>query len=415
MAAIINSLEFTDWLTMECLRLLKNKLFILSGFNSSFAKEYTREYAVGEHIRVPIPWRPIGGEGMEYDPEPVDRRHFDIVVNRTPHVHFEVGAVEEALKYTRGRDKIRDEILEPAMNTMRQKWEILAATWAFQNTPNVAGVLGTNPTSFATIGGVRQALLERAGWEGKKILAISPGANTSMVNSASLFTQFQPGDQIKTAFLEGYLGRNSGFDWQESMSLVRHTAGSWNTTVTLAASVSSGDTTLSLTCTTGDTFKAGDKVSITGRLPVNPATRQTFGSSAFTVSVTADATGASSAATISITPAIEGPGSAYQNIDTLPQSGDALTLWPGTSSPSAKQGAVSLALNKDAFAFCGVKLANPEAVEIASQTRDPDTGLSVAFVKAFDPISRKMVHRFDSLGGFGNFYNYNCAVALAGA
>ena len=78
-------------------------------------------------------------------------------------------------------------------------------------------------------------------------------------------------------------------------------------------------------------------------------------------------------------------------------------------------GTVSLAFNKDSFAFCGVKLANPTAVEIASQTRDPKSGLTVAFVKAFDPISRKMVHRFDSLGGFGDFYARNGSVALGGA
>ena len=413
MSAIVNNLEFTDWLTMEALRLLKNKKFILGGFNSSFADQYTKEFAVGETVRVPIPWRPIGGSGMDYDPEAIDRTHYTIAVDQTPHVHFEVGAVEEALKFTRGKDKIRDEILEPAMNTMKTLWETKAATWAFRHTPNVVGALGTDATAFSTVGLVRQRMIQMAGWEGKKIFAVSPSTNTSMVNAS--LSLFGAGDPSKKAFVDGYLGQSNGFDWQESMYLVRHTAGTWAGAVTLSSAVTSGATTLALTCTTGDTFNAGDKIGINGYYPVNPETRLTFGTDTYTVSVLETVTGAGSTATITLSDAIIGPGSPYQNIDALPASGTALTLWPGTNSPNGKVGTVSLAINKDAFAFCGAKLANPTAVEIASQTRDPQTGLTVAFVKAFDPISRKMVHRFDSLGGFGDFYARNASVALGGA
>lgn len=412
--SVANSLEFTDWLSMTCTRLLKNKLFIHGAFNTDHASDYQKEFAVGETVRVPLPWRPLGGEGLDYDPEPIDRRHFTVTVDRVPHVHFEWNSVEEALKLTRGRDKIKDEILDPAMDTLKQKWETLAARWAFIHTPNVVGALGTDPTAFSTVGGIRQKMVEQAGWEGKKrILAISPSVNTSMVNASG--SLFNPGDEISRAFKDGYLGRNSGFDWAESMSLVRHTAGTWASTVTLASAVSNGATTLSVTCTTGDTFKAGDKIGIQGYYPVNPATRVQSSTGIFTVSVLEDATGVSSAATLSITPAIEGPGSAYQNITALPANGTALTLWPGTTSPSGKSGVVSQAMNRDAFAFVGVKMANPSAVEIASQTRDPETGLTVAFVRAFDPVQRRMINRFDSLGGFGDFYNQSCAVSLAGA
>ena len=413
MSAVANNLEFADWLTMECLRLLKNKKFILGGFNTGFADQYTKEFAVGETVRVPIPWRPIGGTGMDYNPEAIDRTHYTITVDKTPHVHFEVGAVEEALKFTRGKDKIRDEILEPAMNTMKTLWETEAATWAFRHTSNVVGALGTDATAYSTVGLIQQRMMQMAGWEGSKIFAVSPSTNTSMINA--YIANFNPGDEISKAFKEGYLGRHAGFDWQQSMYLVRHTAGTWSGAVTLSSAVTSGATTLALTCTTGDTFLAGDKIGINGYYPVNPETRATFSTTTFQVSVLESVTGEGSAATISIAGSIIGPGSPYQNIDALPASGTALTLWPGTASPNGQVGTVSLAFNKDSFAFCGVKLANPTAVEIASQTRDPKSGLTVAFVKAFDPISRKMVHRFDSLGGFGDFYARNGSVALGGA
>ena len=124
-------------------------------------------------------------------------------------------------------------------------------------------------------------------------------------------------------------------------------------------------------------------------------------------------TGASSAATISISPALYGPGSPYQNISALPVSGTALVLWPGTSSPNGKVGKVGLAIHPDAFALVGVKLEMPKAVEMSSQQRDPETGISVRFVKAWDPVQSKMIHRFDVLMGFGSLYSDNCSVAIA--
>jgi hypothetical protein len=52
---------------------------------------------------------------------------------------------------------------------------------------------------------------------------------------------------------------------------------------------------------------------------------------------------------------------------------------------------------------------------MASQTRDPQTGISVRFVRMFDPQQSKMVNRFDVCIGFGNLYNDQCAVRILGA
>jgi hypothetical protein len=99
-------------------------------------------------------------------------------------------------------------------------------------------------------------------------------------------------------------------------------------------------------------------------------------------------------------------------VDALPAIGATLTLYPGTTSPNGKAGINGLALNRDAFALVGVKLEIPKACEMSSQARDPKTGISVAFVRMFDPIERKMVNRFDVLLGFGNLYPDNCAVRV---
>ena len=51
----------------------------------------------------------------------------------------------------------------------------------------------------------------------------------------------------------------------------------------------------------------------------------------------------------------------------------------------------------------------------AKKMVDPDTGLSVRKVKAWDPVRSVQVNRMDSLFGLGNLYQDNGAVCVAGA
>jgi len=152
---------------------------------------------------------------------------------------------------------------------------------------------------------------------------------------------------------------------------------------------------------------------------VNPMTYRVPGKAynkVFTVTQDLTATGAGSANDVlNILPPIYGPGSQYQNVDALPTNTAALTLWPGTTSPNGKTGTLGLGLTRQAFAFVGAKLYTPTAVEKAGQAQDPDTGLSVRKVKAWDPVRSVQVNRLDSLFGLGNLYQDNGAVTVAGA
>lgn len=422
MSDVQNNIEFTDWLSMESARLLTNELFIAGGMNGDYAKDYQQEFAPGQTVRVPYPWRPIGGEGMTYQPEPIDRRHFNVTVDKVPHVHFEWDSIEQALKLTRGKDKIREEILKPAMQKMRQKVELYAAQQAAINSPNVTGVLGTDPTTLGFAGTARTRLIQMSGWTGaKRTAAISPSVMEAITTATTITNPlFNPTDQIAKAFVEGYLGENGGWQFSESMSLMQMTAGTRAGAVSVNTAPASGDSSIVLTCTNGDTFVAGEKFSIASRFPVNPGTLQQASTNAFTCAIAGVAgqtyTASGTSITLPLTDAFEGPGSGYQNITSLPVAADVVTFWPGTTSPNGKSGTLSVLFNRDAFAIVPVKLANPEkGAEIASQNRDPRSGVSVAFVRAFDWVERRWINRFDALLGFGNFYNRNCSIVLAGA
>lgn len=409
-----NSFLTVDWLTMEGLRRLKNKLQVAQFFNTDYNKDYRKEFPVGETIRVPFPQRFTVRSGLGYNPQAINRLNTTVTVDQIFGIDFEWDSAEQALEVGGGMDRIKREYLDPAMDQLAQEIDSRAALWAYQNTSNIVGILGTDPTTTAFIAEARQRLIEQACPPSMdKGMIVPPHVNTAI--DAALQSLFNPSSDISRLYKEGSLGRLRGFDWYESMSLYSHTAGTWAGAVTLSAAPSDGDTTLALTCTTGDTFLKGDKISIASTLPVNPKTRRAYGSDDKQFTVTADATGAGSAATISILPAIYGAGSQYQNVDALPASGDALTLFPGTTSPNGKSGTVGLALHRDAFALVGVNMEVPRAAEMAGQRRDPESGIAVRFVRMFDPQQSKMINRFDVLLGFGNLYQDNCAVAVLSA
>lgn len=404
--------QYVDWITMESLRILVNKLTVAEFFNTDYNKEFTREFAVGETVRVKNPQRFTIREGLGYSPQSINRNYTTVTVDQIFGIDFEWDSVEQALKLERGMDAIKREYIEPAMAQIAQEIDSRAANWALYNTNNIVGALGTDPTSMLTYNQARARLVENACPAGPKAMIISPGMSVAITNAVS--TVFNPTGVISDAFKDGLLGQGAGFKWYESMSLYTNTAGTWAGTVELSAALADGASTAALTCTTGDTFLKGNIFTMQNVYNVNPSTRRSTGELKQFV-ITADVTGAGSAATIAFQPAIAGPGNQYQNVDSLPANGADLTLYPGTTSPNAKSGINGLALHRDAFALVGVKLEKPKACEISSQTRDPQTGISVRFVRMFDPQQSKMINRFDVLLGFGNLYADNCAVRIAAA
>ncbi len=413
-----NSFNVTDWLSQETLRLLLNKLEVAQFFNTDYNKDFKSTFAVGDTVRVNFPqmFTPNTDNSLAYTPQAINRRNTTVTIDQVSKVHFEWDDIEAALKLERPDARVRKEYLEPAAATIAQDIDSRCALFAKNHANNIVGVLGTDPTTFQSMtGSARQRLIELACPPSmEKGMIISPSINTSLVGAAT--SLFNPASDISKQYKEGSIGRQGGFDWYESMSIYDHTAGTWQGAVSVNTTSVTGANTLLLTCTTGDTFKQGDVIGIASVYAVNPMTRRvTTHAQTKQFVVQADVTGANSLATVTVLPVIYGPGSQYQNVDRLPTAADVVTLFPGTTSPNGKTGKNSLALHRDAFALVAVPLEMPKAVEMSSQTRDPDTGITVRFVRAWDPQLSKMVNRFDCIYGFGSLYQDNCCVRVLGA
>lgn len=416
--SVPNSFLNTSWVSMQILRLLLNKLEVAEYFNRDWERDFNKEFAPGSSITVKFPERFLTTDGMGYNPQALTRISTTVSLDQWIQIGFEWDDYERAVKLERSEAELKENYWDPAAAAMSQEFDNRCANWGHQYTSQLAGVLGTDSTAVNNFYACRRLLKELACPPGKKALLVSSSQVQSL--GQNITTIFHPADELDTLFKEGSIGKIAGFNVYESNSLYSHTAGSWSGASGFPKVSGAGQsgTSLIITANVGDTFVVGDKFSMANVNRLNPMTRRAPGPLAvktFTITQALTAVGGAGGDTINFLPAIYGPGSPYQNVDALPINGAALTLFPGTASPNGLSGTAMLALSRYAFALVGTKLYVPKAVEMAGQAQDPDTGISVRKVVAWDGVRSVQINRMDSLMGLGNLYQDNGAVCLVGA
>ncbi len=411
-----NTFQFvTGYMGLECLRILVNSLEVASLFNTEQNKDFKQPFAIGETTQVKLPQRFLIRDGVAFVDQGISRKTTPITMQAPFGIDFTWDSVEAALKAERSEQEISDNYLKPAMAQLAQEIDSRATLWAYQNTNNIAGVLGTTPTTMQTYGRARTLLKENAcPWKGsKRGMIISPQMQESAVaaNQAS----FNPPSEISKEFRTGEIGEYADSTWHESMSLYDHTAGTI-TSPTVTGAGQSGST-LSITGTSGNTLKKGDVIGLDYGLStqvnnVNPSTRRSTGRVKYLV-ITQDVTLTAGPDNIQISPPLIGPGDQYQNVSALPGSGATVTLFPGTTTPNGLHGVNGINFTKDAFAMISAPLEMPTAVEpLSFMKRDPETGIAIRFVSAWDQNLSRVTRRFDVMLGFGNLYPDNCSVRI---
>lgn len=409
-----NSQINTQLVTQEIARGLYNKSTIANHFYKGFNKEYQKEYAVGATIYPRLPWRVIKKEGLNLQLQPLVDRVTSVTMDQVYQYSTDFDSVEEALTMPRPDMELIKQIAEPVSKQLAQDLDSAAALWVLANTPNVVGALGTAITDLATLRGLTQKLIELGGWQ-NPIGVLTPGMANQVVGLGQTFQNPQAAVNKQWESME--IGKYANVTWNQSMSLYAQTAGTAVTSITVTGANQSGGS-LIMTGTAAQTLLINDKIGIgsgsTGMYAVNPGTRRSFlAIRTFTVTTSITLTGG--ADTVQIYPAIVGPGSQYQNVDALPQDGAAVVLWPGTTSPSGKQGMCGAVFADDAFCLVGAKLSEPEAVEYHAVRGVPGTGISARVTVTWDAQLSRKIFRCDTLFGFGNVEPENKSVLLAGS
>ena len=391
--------------------LAKNKLLIAKGFRtrgSQYDKDFNEGPPGGNTITVKKPFRSTIREGWQWNGQNVVRQSTTITADQVFGADLNLDPDEQALYAERSWPEFKRNVINPIAAQIATECDLRAARFGKLWTSMVTSALGTTPTTADALAAPRSRLTEMGAMitPRQKTMAITPAMMQAWISGTPNLLSLFYIDPVKKAFNDGYIGHYGDFDVVESMSLQPHTTGVWATVatgVTVLTSNQSG-ATINFAATTGDTIKAGDKISIASVNAVNPMTRESLGyNRQFTV--LQDITAAASAFTgVQIDPPIVGPGSAYQNVDALPLAAGIVTLMPGTSmsNAAAKSGKFGMAYTDEAFAMVSVDVPQPKTgFEMIGSAEDPETGLKFAMLCWFDPKTLTKCWRWDVYLGLG--------------
>lgn len=287
--------------------------------------------------------------------------------------------------------------IKPAVQAIAQDVESQMLTKAINAVANSVGSAGSTVFDTDTILSAKEKMNKfLCPKDNMRYFLHNSTAGRSAVNARKGL--FNDQEALGKQYKQGVVGRADGYAWLENELLPLHTRGTATGTITVTNTSSEGDATIALTGTGSQTLKKGDVFTVANVFAVHPIQKFAYQDLAQFV-VLADNT-ASGGAYTNVSVALMNGKAMYtatskglQNIDSLPQSGAAVTLVGNASSALIQ----NLAFHKNAFRMVSVPLVMPEAVEFAYQ--ETYQGITVAIVRAFDILQRRMVTRLDFLGG----------------
>lgn len=288
--------------------------------------------------------------------------------------------------------------IKPAVQAIAQGVEQTMLSRAVRATANSVGTAGSTVFDTDTIlaGGAKMS--EFLCPMGDRFALLSPQAMRSATNARKGL--FQSSEEISKQYKRGYVGQADGFDFMSNNLMPLITYGADVTGMAVEASVvtiANGMSTLGVDgVATGATIKAGSVFTISGVNAVHPQTKADLGFLQQFV-VTADVTETSgNSVTLAISPSIYYTTTdSRQNVTAAPVDETGAITFVGAASGSYKQ---DLLFHKDAFRMVSVPLVLPVNAEFAAQ--ETYKGITVAIVRDFDVLKRRMITRVDFLGGF---------------
>ena len=350
-------------------------------------------YGEGETIQISKPARftPVNTFDLTSNISDITEEKTPLTLDIVSSVGVEIDTFEFATEIEMA--SVVERVIKPAVSAIAQDVESQMLTKAIQATYNAVGTPGTTTFDVSTVLSSRTLMNKNlCPKDMNRFLLLESEAGASAVNARKGL--FQDASEIAEQYKMGMVGRADGFNWLENELLPVHTNGN-DVVFEVRTTVSTqGQSTLvveGLTTTTG-TVKKGTVFTVAGVYAVHPQTKVTQSRLQQFV-VTADATAnGSGVATLSISPAMYTTGT-LKNIASFPQDGNAITP-VGAANTSYQQG---LSFHRDAFRMVSVPLVMPRNAELAGQ--ETVNGLTIAIVRDWDQVKRKMVTRMDFLGG----------------
>ncbi len=281
----------------------------------------------------------------------------------------------------------------PAAESIAQNVEQTFLATATDATYNSVGTANSNTFAVADVLAGKTKLDRNLTPRGDRSFLMNSASGALAVDARKGL--FQSSDNVAEQYKDGMVGRADGFNWYENELINSHTNGNDVTGVTKDAISVEGDSTMPLqgfTTSTG-TITKGSVFTVADVYMVHPITKVSTGvlqQFVCTADATADGNGDIS---VAISPSIYAGSGGLQNVDALPQDNAAVTFVGAASTNYAQP----IQYHKNAFKMVSVPLIMPTNAEFAAQ--ETVDGITVAVIRDFDILKRRMITRLDFLGG----------------
>jgi hypothetical protein len=405
-------------ITNESLMILENELTFAGNVTRAYDDSFGVDGAkIGDTLNCRRPPRFVGTSGPNLNVEDYNQTSLPVVVGDTTkygdQFHVDVAFTTKDLKLSLGA--FSENVITPAVAAIANRVDYIGMQMAKNSTANIVGTPGTPPTSLLTYLNAGAYLTsEGAPKKGGRSVCIEQFTGASIVDS--LKGLFTPDSKIGEQYKMGRMGRDSaGMDWYIDQNVQNQTFGSWTTTAstltadTTSIGIASGwaqTTTLNLTVgAAAIALKKGDVISFANVFPVNPQSRQIYGSKARTFVLQADASSAGSGAmAITVAPAII-TGGQFQNVSITATSATATaTLFSVGTSATGVTAPQNILFHKNAYTLAMADLPLPRGVEYAGRASSKEAGMSIRVVTQYTINNDQMPTRFDVLFGWAPLY-----------
>lgn len=374
-----NTLLTATAITREALRILHQKLNFIGAINRSYDNSFAKEGAkIGDTLKIRLPNEYSVRTGRILNTQDTVERNVSLTVATQKGVDLNFTSAELTLSL----DDFSDRILKPAMSRLAANIEsgVIADNYkkVYQQINNQG-----SPLTYAKILSARALLVNSLASPDLNAL-LNAQDNVDVVNdNKGLFNDQK---EISGQYRDGKMGRAAGFDFWENTMMPAHTRGAGTGYQVNGAN----QTGTSLVVGTGTgAVNAGDVFTINGVFRVHPETKVPTSTLQQFVVTQNFAGGAGS---LSISPEII-PSGPRQTVSNSPAANAAIVF----AGPASTTSGISLAFDKDAFAFVSADLVMPKGVDFAS--RQVFDGISMRVVRQYDINNDTFPCRLDILYG----------------
>lgn len=390
-----NTNTVIDMVAREALRIAHEKATFIGTINRSYDDSFAKTGGkIGSTLRVRDPNQFTRRQGSRVmDVQDTTSTAQTITVATQDGVDMRFNAAELALDI----DELSQRYIEPAMASLISGIDGDCIDTATKETYNLVGSAGTvvgASGDITALGNARARLNQMlAPKDGGRVLQLDSITMASIVNGNKAL--FQPGNDVKEAFREGFYARSAMADFYENERTRVHTVGSDVTVSTSSsAAVTDGGTNITMNSTDGN-INAGDVFTVAGVYACHPETKRSLGYLQQYVA-TAASTGA-----VTVSPATVLTG-AKQNVCSSASAALATTAYNsqvltfvGTAATAYRR---NLMYHKDAYTFVTADLPiMDDAIKCVRRTQD---GISLRVWQASDIRNDEMLLRIDILYGF---------------